>query len=30
VKVYLTSDVQLPAYQARESGSIASRTRRPQ
>ncbi len=30
VKVYLTSDLQLPAYQAREGASIASRSRRPQ
>ena len=30
VKVYLTSDLQLPAYQARESGSMASPSRRPQ
>jgi type IV secretion system protein VirB10 len=30
VKVYLTSDLQLPAYQARQGASIASRTRRPQ
>ncbi len=29
VKVYLTSDVQLPAYQSRESGSTSSRSRRP-
>jgi type IV secretion system protein VirB10 len=29
VKVYLTSDLQLPAYQARESGSTSSRNRRP-
>jgi type IV secretion system protein VirB10 len=29
VKVYLTSDLQLPAYQARESGSMSSRSRRP-
>jgi len=30
VKVYLTSDLQLPAYQARQSGSMSSRSRRPQ
>jgi type IV secretion system protein VirB10 len=30
VKVYLTSDLQLPAYADRESGSVESRSRRPQ
>jgi type IV secretion system protein TrbI len=30
VKVYLTSDLQLPAYEARASDSISSRSRRPQ
>jgi hypothetical protein len=30
VKVYITSDLQLPAYQARESDAITSRSRRPQ
>jgi len=30
VKVYLTSDLQLPAYQARQGGSISSDSRRPQ
>ncbi|HKS63223.1 MAG TPA: TrbI/VirB10 family protein [Xanthobacteraceae bacterium] len=30
VKVYITSDLQLPAYQARESNAITSRSRRPQ
>ena len=30
VKVYLTSDLQLPAYAERESGSVESRSRRPQ
>jgi type IV secretion system protein VirB10 len=29
VKVYITSDLELPAYQARESGSTSSRSRRP-
>jgi type IV secretion system protein VirB10 len=30
VKVYLTSDLQLPAYEARASDSMPSRSRRPQ
>jgi type IV secretion system protein VirB10 len=28
VKVYITSDLQLPAYQAHESASLSSRSRR--